>query len=53
MALIIGKVASIFAVMLVGFIAYKTGALGDDAVKPLTSILMNMACPCLIISSLY
>ena len=53
MLLIIGKVVSIFAIMLVGFIAYKVGVLGDDAVKPMTSILMDIACPCLIISSLY
>ena len=53
MLLIIGKVVSIFTIMLVGFIAYKVGVLGDDAVKPVTSILMDIACPCLIISSLY
>lgn len=53
MLLIIGKVTSIFAIMLVGYIAYKIGIVGDDAIKPLTSVLIDIACPCLIISSLY
>lgn len=53
MFVIIGKVVSIFAIMLVGFVSYKLGVLGTDAVRPLTALLMNISCPCLIVSSLY
>jgi len=53
MLVIASKVASIFIVMLVGFVIYKAGLLGDDVVPPLTSLMMNVTCPCLIISSLY
>ena len=53
MFVIIGKVISIFAIMLVGFVAYKFGVLGTDAVRPMTALLMNITCPCLIVSSLY
>ena len=53
MLVIASKVASIFIVMLVGFVIYKAGVLGDEAVRPLTSLMMNVTCPCLIISSLY
>lgn len=53
MLVIIGKVMSIFAIMLVGLVAYRVGVAGDDAVKPLTSILMNITCPCLVVYSLY
>lgn len=53
MLVIIGKVMSIFVVMLVGLVAYRVGVAGDDSVKPLTSILMNITCPCLVVYSLY
>lgn len=53
MLVIASKVVSIFIVMLVGFVIYKVGALGDDAVRPFTSLMMNLTCPCLIITSLY
>ena len=53
MLVIASKVLSIFILMLVGFVIYKAGVLGDDAFKPITSLLMSVTCPCLIVSSLY
>ena len=53
MFLIVEKVMSIFVIVLIGFILYRLGAVGDDSIKPITSILMNVSCPCLIITSLY
>ena len=53
MLVIASKVLSIFILMLVGFVIYKAGVLGDDAFAPITALLMNLTCPCLIVSSLY
>ncbi|MBR2674525.1 MAG: AEC family transporter [Mogibacterium sp.] len=53
MLIIVGKVISIFAITLIGIAAYKIGVLGEDAIKPLTSLMMNITCPCLVLSSLY
>ena len=53
MLIIVGRVISIFAITLLGVAAYKLGAMGEDSVKPLTSLMMNITCPFLVISSLY
>ena len=53
MFVVASKVASIFIVMMVGFVMYKAGLLDDEAVRPLTALMMNVTSPCLIISSLY
>ncbi len=53
MLMILTKVVSIFGLILVGFGAYRLNILGDSSVPVITSLLMNITCPCLLINSMY
>ncbi len=52
MLIVFIKVFTIFAMTAVGFAANKTHALPDSSVVPLTSLLINISTPCLVISSM-
>ncbi|MCI8610202.1 MAG: AEC family transporter [Firmicutes bacterium] len=53
MIVIIGKVFSILAMVAVGFFLYRSGKLGDQARKDLTTLLLTVTTPCLSLYTLY
>ena len=50
--MILGKIIGIFAIMLIGFGAGKIGWLPLDSSKYLSKIVINIAAPCVVISSI-
>ncbi len=51
MTIIISKIASIFILILVGIIAYHTKVLTNESRSHLTSLLLNITAPALVLSS--
>lgn len=48
---ILQKILVLFAMIMLGYVAYKKDMLNDNAVKKLSSIVVNIANPALIVSS--
>jgi predicted permease len=53
MFIIVGKVFSILAMVAIGFFMYRSGKLGDQARKDLTTLLLTVTTPCLSLYTLY
>ena len=52
MELIISKIASIFLIIFVGFIANKAGVMPMSANKLFVNLLLKVTCPCMILASI-
>ena len=53
MFVVFGRVASIFILILIGFIANKIGVLPDTSRKHLTNLMLCITAPCMAAQSLY
>jgi len=52
MLLVLNKIVFIFIIMGLGYFVAKIGLLGSNAKAVLSSLLLNLTCPCIIISSM-
>jgi predicted permease len=51
-ALVFGRVAGVFAMVLIGFVANKVGWLPSESGKYLSKIVVNIAAPCAVLQSM-
>ena len=50
--LVLQKILSMFLIIFIGFFAYKIKWFNDDTEKHLTTLMVNIAAPCLVFSSM-